>query len=282
MNWSEENENYHRIARAINFITSHFTEQPSLEEVAGKIGLSPFHFQRMFVQGTGISPKKFLQYITLDKARQYLRSHAPTLFDAAEYTGLSGTGRLHELFIKIEAMTPAEYRDGSINLAICFHTYPTPFGEILIASTHRGVCKVVFLEKSEDVISLLRTSYPHASIEQKIKPEHEAVLSWLRRAGTSSQPLQLHLQGTPFQLQVWEALLSIPEGNLTTYGELASRLGNPGASRAVGSAVGANPVAYLIPCHRVIRSDGGLGGYMWGTDRKKQLISWEMAKTEQQ
>lgn len=281
MDWSEGKENYSRIARAIRFISSRAKQQPGLEEVASEVGLSPFHFQRMFAQGTGVSPKKFLQYITLDKARLHLRSHSPTLFDTVEATGLSGTGRLHELFVNIEAMTPAEYRDGD-QLEIFYHTYFTIFGLVLIASTSRGICKVAFLDENDNSKAQIKASYPHANLRQERKAVHQQALSWLENIGSDPKPLNLHLQGTPFQLQVWEALLGIPEGNLATYSELALKVGNPGASRAVGSAVGANPIAYLIPCHRVIRSDGGLGGYRWGTDRKQQLLGWEFARTQEQ
>lgn len=280
MDWSEGTENYRRIAQAICYISAHATQQPGLEEVAREVGLSPFHFQRIFVEGTGVSPKKFLQYITLDKARLHLRTHTPTLFDTAEVTGLSGTGRLHELFVKIEAMTPAEYRGGG-RLEISYHTYPSIFGEVLIASTSRGICKIAFLEDGSDPLTQVKGNYPQANIVRKSPVIHQQALSWLGNIGSDPKPLHLHLQGTPFQLQVWEALLGIPEGNLTTYGELAMKLGNPGASRAIGSAVGANPIAYLIPCHRVIRSDGGFGGYRWGTERKRQLLGWELAKTQQ-
>lgn len=274
-------EHYHKIAQAISYIREHAKQQPSLEAIAARAGLSPFHFQRIFVQGTGITPKKFLQYTTLESARSYLRSQAPTtptLFDAACNSGLSGTGRLHELFVNFEAMTPAEFRDGGAQLRISYQVMQSPFGLLLVANTTRGICRVSFVGSEKEAEDELKTIYPNAAICCREQVIQEEVLQWFGSMPSPPTSLGLHLRGTAFQLQVWEALLQIPEGEVTTYGAIASAIGKPEASRAVGTAIGANPVAFLIPCHRVIRGDGKLGGYMWGMERKELLLSWEQAR----
>jgi AraC family transcriptional regulator of adaptative response/methylated-DNA-[protein]-cysteine methyltransferase len=273
---SQSNLNYGRIAAAIEYLREHFREQPSLETVAAAIHLSPAHFQRIFSEWAGVSPKQFLQYLSLDFARARLRdSDRPTLFDTALETGLSSPSRLHELFVNIEAMTPAEYRDGGSGLVIQWSTACTSFGPVLIASTDKGICHLMFFEDENTAIEELKDRFPNAGFEARKTSFHDGALQFFHRDWQPGAGLKLHLRGTPFQLKVWEALLRIPMGQLRSYAELATAAGNPTASRAVGSAIGSNPVAFLIPCHRVIRSDGGLGGYMWGEPRKQALIGWE-------
>lgn len=273
---SQSSLNYSRIAAAIEYLREHFREQPSLETVAAAIHLSPAHFQRVFSEWAGVSPKQFLRFLSLDFARTRLReADRPTLFDTALEAGLSSPSRLHELFINIEAMTPAEYRDGGSGLAILHSTAETPFGPVLIASTGKGICHLAFFEDEAAALQELAQRFPKARLEARKTELHEQALQFFRRDWKPDSGLRLHLRGTPFQLKVWEALLKIPTGQLRSYRELAATAGSPAASRAVGSAIGSNPVAFLIPCHRVIRSDGGLGGYMWGEPRKQALIGWE-------
>lgn len=270
--------NYNRIAAAITYIKANFRKQPNLEELAEKINLSPFHFQRLFSDWAGTSPKKFLQYISLEHAKALLKTQQATLFDAAHGTGLSGTSRLHDLFINIEGMTPAEYKNGGKSLLVHYHFAPTQFGNVLVASTAKGICYLAFYEEEEAVaLLLLKNKFPNASFEQKTTDLQQNALSIFGNKQQLLPEIKLHLKGTDFQLKVWEALLSIPMGKLSTYGSLAGKIENPAASRAVGTAIGSNPVAFLIPCHRVIQATGDFGGYMWGNVRKTALIGWESA-----
>lgn len=273
--------NYYRIAEAIEYIKVHFKEQPSLDEVAQKVHLSPFHFQKLFSEWAGTSPKKFLQYTTLEYAKSMLREQQATLFDTAQSSGLSGTGRLHDLFVQIEGMTPAEYKNGAQNLSIYYSFTESPFGKIIIASTSKGICFLAFYEEEENAISILRGHFPQAQFSEKTDIIQLNALKIFN--GNPSQPekIKLHLKGTAFQLKVWEALLKIPMGKLSTYGTVAQTIENPQASRAVGTAIGNNPVAYIIPCHRVIQASGILGGYMWGNTRKTAIIAWEGTKTHE-
>lgn len=273
----QQNINYQRIAKAIDFINNNFKYQPSLEEVAAHIHLSPEHFQKLFTEWAGTSPKKFLQYISLNYAKRLLKQQQATLFDVTYDTGLSGSSRLHDLFINIEGMTPAEYKNGGKNLLINYHFEETPFGKIIIASTPKGICFMAFEEDELKATENLINAFPHADIDKKSDVLQLQALQIFKSDNNPLQHIKLHLKGTPFQLKVWECLLKIPLGKLTTYGELAKTIQNPNASRAVGTAIGANPVAYLIPCHRVIQTSGNLGGYMWGTTRKTAIIGWEQA-----
>lgn len=273
---SQQSLNYKRIAAAIEYLRAHFREQPSLDEVAAGVHLSPAHFQRLFSEWAGVSPKQFLQYLSLDFARTRLRNaEKPSLFDTTFEAGLSSTSRLHELFVKIEAMSPAEYRDGGAGLQIHYSESDTPFGPVLIASTSKGICQLIFTSPGESALTRLRQEFPNASFIAGTTEFHETAAAFFQRDLPANKRLRLHLRGTAFQLKIWEALLKIPAGELRTYGDIAIAAGNPAASRAVGSAVGSNPIAFLIPCHRVIRADGGLGGYMWGETRKQAIIGWE-------
>jgi AraC family transcriptional regulator of adaptative response/methylated-DNA-[protein]-cysteine methyltransferase len=277
----QERLNYQRIAEAIRYITENFKDQPNLDEVAEQVHLSPFHFQRLFTEWAGVSPKKFLQFISIEHAKSIIRDQQATLFDAAFETGLSGTGRLHDLFIQIEGMTPGEYKNGGESLAINYSFAETPFGEVLVASTQKGVCHMAFSEDEVHAFDVLREKFPHASYRQVADMIQQNALLIFSKDWSSLSEVKLHLKGTAFQLKVWESLLKIPAGKFTTYGKLADSLNNPGASRAVGSAVGDNPVAYLIPCHRVIRSSGQFGQYHWGSLRKTAMLGWEAALCQQ-
>jgi AraC family transcriptional regulator, regulatory protein of adaptative response / methylated-DNA-[protein]-cysteine methyltransferase len=281
---TEENINYKRIAEAIEYLKDNFKEQPTLEDVAEKVHLSTFHFQRIFTEWAGVSPKKFLQYISLEYAKRVLKDKQATLFDAAHETGLSGTGRLHDLFINIEGMTPAEYKNGGKNLTINYSYAQSPFGEMIVASTPKGICYMAFADSEQLALTGLQQYFPNAHFKQAQDLMHQNALSifiqdWSKLNQQTFRQIKLHLKGTDFQLKVWETLLKIPIGQLTTYGNIASEIKNPKASRAVGTAIGSNPVAFLIPCHRVIQSSGVFGGYMWGTTRKTAIIGWEAAKT---
>ncbi len=270
---------YNRIAGAIDYIKQNFKHQPNLDEVAEQVHLSPFHFQRLFTDWAGVSPKKFLQYISIEHAKEILKDKQATLFDAAYETGLSGTGRLHDLFIKIEGMTPGEFKNGGADLLINYSFAESPFGEILVASTAKGICYMAFVDTEPDSLRVLQQHFPNAHFKQMVDLIQQNALFIITHDWSKLNQIKLHLKGTDFQLKVWEALLKIPMGQLSTYGTIAEKIKSPSASRAVGTAIGSNPVAFLIPCHRVIQSTGAIGGYMWGPTRKTAIIGWEAAKT---
>jgi AraC family transcriptional regulator of adaptative response/methylated-DNA-[protein]-cysteine methyltransferase len=267
---------YERIEKSICFLKENFREQPDLEEAARQVHLSSFHFQRMFTNWAGVSPKKFLQFISLEYAKTLLKQDY-TLADASFETGLSGTSRLHDLFINLEGMTPGEFRNGGRALEINFSEAETIFGDVLIASTQKGICYLAFMSGNTDECARLFSLFPEAQFTRKTDLIQQKALGFFSGDRKDLQHLKLHLKATPFQLKVWESLLKIPFGQLTTYGAIAGRIGNPAAGRAVGTAVGSNPVAYLIPCHRVIRSSGIIGDYHWGAGRKTVMLGWEAA-----
>lgn len=277
---TQENINYNRIADAIDYIKANFKEQPNLDEVAEKVHLSPFHFQRLFTEWAGTSPKKFLQYISVEHAKKILKeNNQATLFDAAFDTGLSGTSRLHDLFVNIEGMTPAEYKNGGKNLAINYSFAESPFGNIIVASTNKGVCYMAFAEDEITGFNHLQHKFPNAMFARKLDLVQQNALFIFQNDWSKLSEIKLHLKGTDFQLKVWETLLKIPMGQLSTYGSIAQQIDKPNASRAVGTAIGSNPVAFLIPCHRVIQSSGTFGDYMWGNTRKTAIIGWEGVQT---
>jgi AraC family transcriptional regulator of adaptative response/methylated-DNA-[protein]-cysteine methyltransferase len=270
--------NYSRIAAAIEFIRINFREQPGLNEIAEKVSLSPFHFQRLFTDWAGVSPKKFLQYTSVEYAKGLLRQKQATLFDAAYEAGLSGTGRLHDLFIQIEGMTPGEYKNGGAELAINYSFAASPFGSIFVASTLKGICNMSFSDDEARTLEELKAQFPKASYNAFCDTIQQNAINIFTQDWTNLSQIKLHLKGTEFQLKVWETLLKIPMGSLSSYGSIASMITRPNASRAVGTAIGSNPVAFLIPCHRVIRSGGAPGGYMWGLTRKSAMIGWEASR----
>lgn len=277
---AQENINYNRIAAAIDYIKNNFKAQPNLDEVAQKVHLSPFHFQRLFSEWAGTSPKKFLQYISVEHAKKLLKENQATLFETAFETGLSGTSRLHDLFINIEGMTPAEYKNGGKNLAINYSFAESPFGNLLVASTGKGICYMAFYEDEPAAFSALQMHFPNARFSQKLDLIQQNALFVFQNDWSKLPQIKLHLKGTDFQLKVWETLLKIPMGQVTTYGSIANAIAHPTASRAVGTAIGSNPVAFLIPCHRVIQSTGLFGGYRWGNTRKTAMIGWEGVNTD--
>jgi AraC family transcriptional regulator, regulatory protein of adaptative response / methylated-DNA-[protein]-cysteine methyltransferase len=269
---------FQRIEQAIRFIRENFREQPDLDRVAQEVHLSPFHFQRLFKEWAGVSPKKFLQFTSIEYAKQLLHEQH-SLATVSFETGLSGTGRLHDLFIQIEGMTPGDYKQGGKNLHICYSQAETLFGDILIASTDKGICHLSFVDNNPKSSELeIISHFPASTLEQKTDLHQQQGLKLFRDDWSDLNSIKLHLKGTPFQIKVWNALLHIPPGSLKSYRSIANEIGDANASRAVGTAIGNNPVAYLIPCHRVITSSGNLGGYHWGIDRKSAMIGWEASK----
>jgi AraC family transcriptional regulator, regulatory protein of adaptative response / methylated-DNA-[protein]-cysteine methyltransferase len=272
--------NYKRIAEAITYIKTNFKNQPSLDELAEKVNLSPFHFQRLFTEWAGTSPKNFLQYITIAHAKSILKNTNASLFETTFESGLSSTARLHDLFIKIEGMSPAEYKNGGKNLTINYSFAESRFGQTIMASTTKGLCYLMFYENENQAFEALQNHFPNAVFSLNSDDFQAAAQKALSGDWKNIEQLKLHLKGTDFQLKIWETLLKIPQGGLTTYGKIANKIENPNASRAVGTAIGSNPVAFLIPCHRVILGSGELGGYMWGPTRKTAIIGWEAASLE--
>jgi len=274
----QSSEDYLRIEQAILYLENHYKDQPELGEVAANMGLSEYHFQRLFTRWAGVSPKRFLQFLTKQGAKQLL-DRSENLLDTTHQVGLSSLGRLHDLFITAEAVTPGEYKSRGAGLSIRYGIHPSPFGKCLIATTERGICHLSFVQTSEgDAIDHLVADWKQATMIE----DHRSTVGVIEpifdlRYNHRGKPLNVHLRGTNFQLKVWEALLQIPTGEVTTYAGLAARLGNPGATRAVGTAVGRNPIAVLIPCHRVIRKVGDFGNYRYGALRKKALLAREFA-----
>jgi AraC family transcriptional regulator, regulatory protein of adaptative response / methylated-DNA-[protein]-cysteine methyltransferase len=277
---SQELTNYERIARAIEYLRANFRRQPSLEEIAEYVYLSPFHFQRMFTEWAGVSPKKFTQYLSVEYAKSLLKEQQASLFDTAIETGLSGTGRLHDLFMKIEGMTPGEYKNGGEALSINYSFAESPFGPLMLAATSKGLCYLAFGEDQDLAFRHLQEQFPNARYQQVLDMIQQNALYFFTQDWNTLEKVKLHLKGTAFQLKVWEALLQIPMGELSTYGKVAALAGADRAYQAVGTAVGNNPIAFLIPCHRVIRSNGEFGEYHWGSTRKIAMIGWEAAKND--
>ena len=275
---TQEKIDFDRVAEAIQYIQTNFKSQPGLEEVAEEVNVSPFHFQRIFTEWAGTSPKKFLQYISVEYAKKLLAENKASLFNAALETGLSGTSRLHDLFVNIEGMTPGEYKNGGENLSICYSFSESLFGDLIVASTTKGVCHMAFVHDETEALQILSNKFPNAAFKQMLDISQQSALNIFNQDWHHLNQIKLHLKGSDFQLKVWETLLKIPMGKLATYGDISRRIQSPGASRAVGSAIGANPVAFLIPCHRVIQSSGIVGGYHWGSTRKTAMIGWEAAQ----
>ena len=275
-------EQYERVAAAIAFLQQHHQQQPSLAEIAKHVALSEYHFQRMFTQWAGISPKRFLQYLTVEHAKARLLD-AQSLLNLSADVGLSSPSRLHDLFVTLEAMSPGEYRAGGRGLTLRYGTHDTWFGPVLIATTERGICSLHFLQSSSDsrtqAAALLAEQWPNATrIYDEAATESPCRAIFEVGKVTQPQPLTVLVKGTNFQIQVWRALLTVPLGTVTTYSAIASLIDSPKAVRAVGTAIGRNPIGYLIPCHRVIRGSGQLGGYRWGIERKAAILGWEASQ----
>ncbi len=274
--FKQSSEDYLRIEQAILYLENHFKDQPNLDEVAANVGLSEFHFQRLFTRWAGVSPKRFLQFVTKESAKDLL-DKSENLLDTTHQVGLSSLGRLHDLFVNTEAMSPGEYKSKGAGVTIRYGIQLTPFGKCLIGLTERGICHLGFVQGSEgDAIDNLVSDWKEAKMIEDYRATAALVGPIFDlRFNTRIKPLTLHLRGTNFQLKVWEALLQIPAGSVSTYEGIASRIGNPNAIRAVGTAVGHNPIAVLIPCHRVIRKAGEFGKYRYGALRKKALLAYE-------
>ncbi len=268
---------YDLIAEAIRHLEDNTGDQPSLEAIAARIGVSPTHLQKMFSQWVGVSPKRYLQYLTLDHAKGLLRDRF-TVLDATMETGLSSPGRLHDLFVRWEAMTPGEYAQGGEGLDIAYGYFQSPFGEVLATGTDRGLCGMGFVGDIGRELALedLTSRWPKANYREA----PNTIGDWVQAAFGQGGEAKLHLIGAPFQIKVWEALLQIPSGHVTTYSEIARVIDRPKAVRAVGTAVGRNPISWLIPCHRALRKSGGLGGYHWGLPVKRAMLAYEAARLE--
>jgi AraC family transcriptional regulator, regulatory protein of adaptative response / methylated-DNA-[protein]-cysteine methyltransferase len=266
---------YAVIGRAIEAIAARAPGQSSLEEVAGSVGLSPAHFQRVFSQWVGVSPKRYQQYLALDHARRLLAERHSVL-DTALASGLSGTGRLHDLFLRWEAMSPGDYARAGEGLEIAWGWFDTPFGPALAMGTDRGLCGLAFAAETgrDAAMADLSGRWPKAAYVEA----PERIAPWVTAAFGGSGAARVHLIGAPFQIKVWEALLQVPSGYVTTYSDIAAAIGHPSAMRAVGTAVGRNPVSWIIPCHRALRKAGGLGGYHWGLGVKRAMLAWESAR----
>lgn len=276
----EEHINYKRIEEAIRYLEANFQRQPELDEVADKVHLSPFHFQRIFAEWAGISPKRFLQYLTVDFLKTKLLE-SRNIVEAAEEAGLSSQSRVYDLFTTLEAVTPQEYKQKGGGLRIEYGFHETPFGVALIGVTERGICWLSFIGSDEEPVVELERMKQHwnNSVFHQNENYTAPFAATIFNGGTAGdKKLHVLVKGTNFQVKVWEALLKLPMGSVTTYQDIARSIDNPNALQAVGSAVGSNHIAYLIPCHRVIRKDGILGEYRWSPTRKKSIIGWEMAK----
>jgi len=271
---------YLRIEKAIDYIEENFRDQPSLQELAEYINMSPFHFQRMFKRWAGISPKRFLQFLTIEHAKKLLDENRNVL-DATYESGLSSPGRLHDLFVSIDAVTPGEFKSKGTGVEITYAIHPSPFGECLLALTERGVCGLIFLSggKKREAVAALQNQWEGARLSETPQTTKPLLDQIFRPVPHASQPsISLFVKGTNFQIKVWEALLRIPSGSVCSYEDVAKYLGEPTAARAVGNAVAANPVVFIIPCHRVIRKIGVFGNYRHGTSRKKAMVGWEVAQ----
>lgn len=271
---------YERVARAIHYLRRHASLQPDLIDAARHVNLSEYHFQRLFTRWAGVSPKRFVQYLTVEQAKaRLLRSGR--MDDVVADVGLSGAGRLHDLFAILEGVSPGEFRRAGSGLTIRYGIHESPFGDCLIATTERGICGLHFVDGNEDETMALRADWPAAKLIRDAGSTGKTagrLFDPIR--ARAKQPLSLLVKGTNFQVQVWRALLAIPPGRLTTYSDLAKRIDHPGAARAVGNAVAANPIAWLIPCHRVIRETGKFGNYRWGESRKAAMLGWEAARLD--
>lgn len=273
------NRDYQRVAAAVDFLERNAHRQPTLFEAAGAACLSPYHFQRLFLRWAGVTPKRFLQFLTVEHAKRLLDSSADVL-RAADGAGLSGGGRLHDHFVALEAVTPGEFKRAGDGLELRWGIADTPFGEAAVASTSRGICWLQFADADADPRATLSHAWPGARLARDDRHAASLLSRAFDGAGRGGGPIRLHVKGTNFQVRVWQALLDLPPGALASYGDIADAIGSPGASRAVGRAIASNPVACLIPCHRIVRASGELSEYRWGRVRKRALIAWEAARLD--
>jgi AraC family transcriptional regulator of adaptative response/methylated-DNA-[protein]-cysteine methyltransferase len=272
---------YDRIAQAITYITARADHQPGLNDIAAHLHMSPYHFQRLFSRWAGVTPKRFLQALTVERAKQLLHSAQP-LLEISAAVGLSSGSRLYDHFVQLEAVTPGEFKARGAGLTVTYAVHDTPFGPALVAATARGIAKLAFLDATEidEHLAALRKTWPLAELQEDRRATRAVIAAMFDAPRVPDRPLSLYVSGTNFQVNVWKALLRIPPGGVASYAQVARHIGRPTAARAVGLAVGANPVGFLIPCHRVIQQSGELGGYHWGTTRKHAIHAWEAARYE--
>lgn len=276
-NFTQLSADYRRVEQAIRFLDGNARRQPDLTEVAAHVGLSEYHFQRLFTRWAGISPKRFLQFLTKENVKALLSR--TSVLSAAYEAGLSGPSRLHDLLVQCEAVTPGEYRTKGAGVNIAYGFHPTPFGECLLALTGRGICFLAFVDgERQYALEQLRFDWANANLRED--PSRTRLVVGQIFAPRPGASIALHLRGTNFQIKVWEALLRLPPGAVTSYEALAEQVGSVKAARAVGNAVARNPLAYLIPCHRVLQKAGGFGNYRYGPARKQAILGWEMAQAE--
>lgn len=270
---------YERIEKAILFLIENQHKPPSLNEIAAHLHLSPFHFQRLFSRWAGVSPKKYLQVLTVQRAKSLLQDSA-SILDVTESMGLSSSSRLYDHFVQLEAVTPGEFKTKGAGLTIEYSVHKTPFGVVFLATTSRGVCSLSFLQSDNltENVQRLRNQWPLAILVENFSKTHAIVDSIFFNTSQADRPISLYVSGTNFQINVWKALLRIPAANIQSYSDIAHAIGLPRAARAVGTAMGANPVAFVIPCHRVIQQSGKLGGYRWGETRLHAIHAWESAR----
>ena len=279
-NYTQLAEDYARIEKAVLFMEQNFRHQPDLKEVANSVGLSEYHFQRLFSRWAGISPKRFLQFLTVEYAKQLL-DQSRSVLEVTYESGLSSPGRLHDLFVTCEAMTPGEFKEQAEGLTITYGFHPSPFGECILAITERGICGLLFVsgESREETLQEIKGTWSKAIFSEdpaQTRPFVERIFNPVKH----QQALPVILKGTNFQIKVWQALLKIPPGSVVSYEDIAAHIGQPGAAQAVGAAAAHNPIGYVIPCHRVIRKIGAFGNYHWGVARKKAILGWEAAQKE--
>lgn len=270
---------YQRIAQAIDFINANAKQQPSLEDIAGHLHLSPFHFQRLFSQWAGVTPKKYLQILTVGRAKQLLAQSKP-LLEVSNAVGLSSSSRLHDHFVQLEAASPGEFKAGGAGMEIQYSVADSPFGDVFIAVTPSGICKISFLTNNniDQQIAHLHKQWPNARLIKKTSETTKTVEALFSGERNIDGPLSLYVRGTNFQINVWRALLQIEPGCINSYAQVAAAVGRPRASRAVGTAIGSNPIGFFIPCHRVLQQSGKIGGYLWGETRKHAIHAWESAR----
>lgn len=277
LKFMEQPINYLRVEKAIHYIKNNYRHQPSLEQIAQHVCLSKFHFQRLFENWAGVSPKSFIQFLTVEHAKKLLEKGQSTLATSYD-VGLSGTGRLHDLFVKIESVSPGQYKNKGENLRIVYGFYNSQFGVLIAAETNRGLCEFSFITDKSKAVKDLKLKWGNAILTEKNGRQAALATSFFNKTADAKEKILLDLRGTGFQIKVWQALLKIPCATLRSYGDIARMVGQPKAARAIGSAIGKNPIAYIIPCHRVIRETGETGQYRWGALRKTALIGWESAQ----